>query len=70
MFEELKGFIGRLNVLNQQEITEPLKKIIVDILGQLLMVLRVFTKRMKQSKIGKNFPCSSDKMANNVRKRS
>ena len=70
MFEELQGFIERLNDYNKQEITEPLKKTMVDILGQLLVVLGVFTKRMKQSKIGNSFPCSSDKTSDDVRKQS
>ena len=39
MFEELKGFIGRLGVHNREEITESLKKVIVKILAQLLVVL-------------------------------
>ena len=53
MFEEMKGFIGRLDVHNQAEITEALKKIIVEILAQLLVVLGVATKWMKQSRLSK-----------------
>ena len=63
MFEEIKGFMGRLNCHNQQEITEAIKKLIVDILGQLLMVLGVATKRMKQNRLGRRFQCSSDQKA-------
>lgn len=53
MFEEMKGFIGRLDVHSQVEITEALKKIIVEILAQLLVVLGVATKWMKQSRLSK-----------------
>ena len=41
----------------------PLKKIIVDILGQLLVVLGVATKWMKQNQLGKGFQSLSDKTA-------
>ena len=70
MFEHLNGFIGRLNDCDKQGITEPLKKIIVDILGQLLVVLGVATKRMKQNRIGKRSQCSFIKTADSVRKQS
>ena len=66
MFEELKGFIGRLDVHNQVEITEALKKNIVEILAQLLVVLGVATKWMKQSRLSKNTHCSSDDIAHDT----
>ncbi|ETW79576.1 hypothetical protein HETIRDRAFT_322741 [Heterobasidion irregulare TC 32-1] len=50
LFEELKGFIERLGVLNQQDISMPLKKIIIEILAQLLVTLAVTTKWMKQKR--------------------
>ena len=52
LFEELKGFIERLGVLNQQDISMPLKKIIIEILAQLLVTLAVTTKWMKQKRPG------------------
>ena len=54
MFEKLKGFMGRLDVYVQHEITDHLKKIIVSILAQVLVVLGVATKWMKQSRLGKS----------------
>ena len=70
MFEQLNGFIGRLNDYNRQEITESVKKILVDILGQLLVVLGVATKRMKQNRISKRSQCSLMKTADDVRKQT
>ena len=52
LFEELKGFIERRGVLNQQDISMPLKKIIIEILAQLLVTLAVTTKWMKQKRPG------------------
>ena len=63
MFEELKGFIGRLGVHNREEITESLKKVIVEILAQLLVVLGVATKWIKQSRPSKNSHCSLGSIA-------
>ena len=54
MFEELKGFIGRLGVHNREEITESLKKVTVEILAQPLVVLGVATKWIKQGRPSKN----------------
>ena len=54
MFEELKGFTGRLDVHNQEEITEPLQKVIVKTLAQLLVVLGVATKWIGQNRASKN----------------
>ena len=54
MFEKLKGFMRRLDVYVQHEITDNLKRIIVGILAQVLVVLGVATKWMKQSRLGKS----------------
>ena len=53
MFEKLKGFMGRLEVYVQHKITDNLKKIIVGILAQVLVVLGVATKWMNQRRLGK-----------------
>ena len=66
MFEELKGFIGRLGVHNREEITESLKKVIVKILAQLLVVLGVATKWIKQSRPSKSLHCSLGSIADDV----
>ena len=66
MFEELKGFIGRLGVHNREEITELLKKVTVEILAQLLVVLGVATKWIKQSHPSKSLHCSLGSIADDV----
>ena len=43
MFEEIKGFFGRLDVYIKHKMTDKLKGIIVDILAQVLVVLGVAT---------------------------
>ena len=63
MFEKVKSFIERLSVYVQQDITTPLRQIIVETLAQLLVVLGVATKRMKQNRLGRRFQCSSDQKA-------
>ena len=55
MFEEIKGFVGRLDVYIKHKITDKLKGIIVDILAQVLVVLGVATKWTKQNRLGENF---------------
>ena len=64
MFEKLKGFMGRLDVYVQHEITDNLKRIIVGILAQVLVVLGVATKWMKQSRLGKSSYCLAEDVAN------
>ena len=54
MFGKVKSFIERLSVYAQHEITTPLKKIIVETLAQLLVVLGVATKSMKRKRPGKD----------------
>ncbi|ETW83618.1 hypothetical protein HETIRDRAFT_102315 [Heterobasidion irregulare TC 32-1] len=54
-FEELKHFTGRLDILNQVEISKPLKKFIIEILAQLLVVLGVATKWINQNSATKYF---------------
>ena len=54
MFEELRGFVDRLGVLNQQNITVPLKKVVVEILAQFLSTLGVTMKLMRQRHPGEN----------------
>ena len=54
MFEEIKGFVGRLDVYIKHNITDKLKGIIVDILAQVLVVLGVATKWIKQDRLSKN----------------
>ena len=66
MFEEMKGFIGRLDVHSQVEITEALKKIIVEILAQLLVVLGVATKWIKQNGASKSSHCLPDNGADGI----
>ena len=55
MFEEIKGFVGCLDVYIKHKITDKLKGIIVDILAQVLVVLGVATKWTKQNCFGENF---------------
>ena len=55
MFEEIKGFVGRLDVYIKHKITDKLKGIIVDILAQVLVVLGVAMKWTKQNRFGENF---------------
>ena len=52
MFRKVNSFIERLSVYIQQEITTPLRKIFVETLAQLLVVLGVATKSMKQNPLG------------------
>ena len=52
MFGKVNSFIERLSVYIQQEITTPLRKIFVETLAQLLVVLGVATKSMKQNPLG------------------
>ena len=52
MFEELRGFVDRLGVLNQENITVPLKKVVVEILAQFLLTLGVTMKTMRQKRPG------------------
>ena len=55
MFEEIKGFVGRLDVYIQQNITDKLKGVIVDILAQVLVVLGVATKWINQKRRSESF---------------
>ena len=55
MFEEIKGFVGHLDVYIKHKITDKLKGIIVDILAQVLVVLGVAMKWTKQNRFGENF---------------
>ena len=54
MFEEIESFVGRLDVYIKHNITDKLKGIIVDILAQVLVVLGVATKWIKQGCPSKN----------------
>ena len=54
MFEELRGFVDRLGVLNQQNITVPIKKVVVEILAQFLSTLGVTMKSVRQKRPGEN----------------
>ena len=54
MFEKVKSFIERLSVYVQQDITTPLRQIIVETLAQLLVMLGVATKTMKRKRPGED----------------
>ena len=61
LFEELRDPIGCLDVGVQQEITSHLKRFIVGVLAQLLVVLGVATKRRKQKWFSKSFHSTLDR---------
>ena len=63
VFEKLKGFMERLDVYIKQNITEKLEGIIVDVLAQVLVVLGVATKWIKNTRFSKIVHFSVDSVA-------
>ena len=57
MFDDIKGFVERLDVYIKYNITDRLKGIVVDILAQVLVVLGVATKWITQNRLSKDFCC-------------
>lgn len=52
MFQEMTTFLERFAVHLSQEISEPLKRIVIEILAQILKALGVVTKTIKKGQMG------------------
>ena len=54
MFEYFDEFLGRLEVHNKHKITDPVKKIIIEFLAQLLSVIGLTTKLIKEGRMSES----------------
>lgn len=52
MLEEMQTFLGRFAVHLSWELTQPLREIIIEILGQLLVTIGVVIKTTRKGRIG------------------
>jgi hypothetical protein len=64
MFQRLENFLHRLRVHLYHDITPPVREIVVEILAQLLLIIGLATKLMKEGRVGETVkltpphPCS------------
>ena len=54
MFEYFHEFLARLEVHNKHEITDAVKKIIIEFLAQLLSIVGLATKLVKQGRFSES----------------
>ena len=54
MFEYFDEFLGRLEVHNKHKIIDPVKKIIIEFLAQLLSIIGLATKLIKQGRFSES----------------